>query len=71
MNARLPFRSSLVPVAVALNEHVSVGDIVYPAQLYYSCDFALGLGNDVLAIADGTVHSVINSVSGVYIVTSL
>jgi len=62
MSARLPFDASLGPVAVTQTEHVSVGGILYPPQLYYSYDFGVGVGTEILAIEGGVVHSVVTTV---------
>lgn len=62
MSALLPFDATLGPVTVSQTEHVSVGGVSYPPQLYYSHDFALAVGSDVLAMEAGTVVSVVNGV---------
>ncbi len=62
MDAKLPFEASLGLIEVTQTEHVSVNGFVYPQQLYYSYDFQLAATTEVLAIADGTVHSVVNNV---------
>lgn len=62
MSAKLPFDAALGTISVTQLEHVSVDGVPYPAQLYYSYDFDLPLGSNVLSIADGVVVSAVNDV---------